>query len=281
MLSNAAKVTFVLVFCFLSSVCLASSDDKTIDRLIDLSGLTKQVEMLPEMLKTGLQEGAQQGGGLPADKMMALMQSVDGNVSPLAILTPIHESLKASLSGDEVEQLLAWYESDLGKKITAIEEQASTTEAYMDMMEKAPQLMADTKRVESAMKMDELLGATEMGVNAQMSISLAVVSAMMKIAAPDQEVQLDGFKAQMAAMEPQMKAGVQQMTILSFVYTYQSVDDARMAKYMAFLDNTTTRKFNDLAVAGMTKGLETAIAKWVGDLSSLLKAECQPECSGI
>jgi len=250
---------------------IASTKEDNLDRLFLLSGLTKQVGQFPEMVKAGFMQGVQQGASIPEKEISLMLDSADKTILPSVILSEIQHSLEKSLSNEDIEKLLEWYESDVAKRITAAEEKASTPEAYQQMMNSAQQLLANTKRVNVAARLDDLLGATDMAMEIQEFSGVAVYSAIMTAMAPDQELNLDKYKSQMAAMEPQMRANIQQLVSVSFVYSYQGIDDDSLTKYEAFLNRSITKKFNDSAIKGLNRGFEKVVADWADDLATILK----------
>lgn len=261
-------IAFISLFCSLS---IASTREDNLDRLFLLSGITKQVGEFPGMVKAGVMQGVQQGASIPENEISLILESVDKTILPSVILSEVQHSLEKSLSNDDIEKLLEWYESDLGKRITAAEEKASTPESYQQMMNSAQQLLANTKRLDLAARLDELLGATDMAIEIQEFSGVAVYSAIMTAMAPDQELNLASYKSQMAAMEPQIRANIQQLVSVSFVYSYQEIDDDSLAKYEAFLNRSITKKFNDSAIKGLNRGFEKVVTDWAGDLATILK----------
>lgn len=259
---------FISLFC--SSV-LASSKETNLDRLLILSGITKQVGEFPGLVKTGIMQGVQQGGTIPEDEVSLMLSSADKTILPSVVLDEIRMSLEKSLSGDDIETLLEWYESDIGQRITAAEEKASTPAAYQRMINSAQQLLANTDRVKVAKRLDELLGATDITMKMQKYSGIAVYSAIMTAMAPDQELNLDAYESQMAEVEPQMRENIRQLVIISFVYSYQDIDDDNLSIYEDFLNRSLTRKFNDSAIKGLSRGFEKVVSSWASDLASMLK----------
>ncbi|WP_445354092.1 DUF2059 domain-containing protein [Microbulbifer sp. EKSA008] len=236
------------------------------DKLLLVSGFTKQVEGFPELVKSGFAEGVQQGAPISQDKLQKILESADNTILPSIIMDEVRSSLSTSLTDKDVGVLLAWYESDIGKKITKAEEEGSSEEAFQN-------LMADTKRVEMATRIDQLVGATDMAMEMQISTGIAVYSAVTAVMAPGQEINLDAYKAQMEAMKPQMRQNVEQFVTLSFVQTYQGFDDTSLAKYEEFLSQPEAKKFNSSSMAGLNKALTQVIGRWSGDMASILKNE--------
>lgn len=272
MKNQTLKFLFVVFISSFCSLCIASTKVNSLDRLLRLSGLTKQVGEYPGLVKAGFIQGAQQGGSIPDTEISLILGSADRAILPSTILSEIRDSLKFSLSDEDIEILLKWYESDIGKRITAAEEEASTPEAYQQMMNSAQKLLENTKRVEMAARLDELLGATDMAMRIQEFSGLAVYSAIMTAMAPNQELNLDAFESQMAAMEPQMRENIQQLVLVSFVYSYQQIDDDSLAKYEAFLNRPVTKNFNDSTIKGLSRGFEKVVSSWASDIASILKS---------
>lgn len=271
MRNQVSKFFFIVFISLFSSLCAASNEEDNLNKLLLLSGITKQIGEFPSLVKGGFKQGIQQDDSFPEDKISLILNSVDKTILPSVVLDEIKHLIDKSLNNEDVEKLLEWYESDIGKKITVAEENASTAEAYQHIVNSAQQLLANTKRVDVAARFDELLGATDMGLDMQKFSSVAVYSAMMIALAPDQELNLDAFNSQMEAVEPQMRASLQQLVSMSFVYAYQEINDDDLAKYEVFLNRPITMKFNDSAIKGINAGFKKIIADWVVDLVVILK----------
>ena len=67
-----------------------------------------------------------------------------------------------------------------------------------------------------------------------------------------------------------MRANVQQLVLVSFVYSYKDVDDESLAAYEAFLNRPETMKFNDSTIAGLNSGFEKVVADWADGLAEIL-----------
>lgn len=263
---------FTVFLGLFSSICLADQRESNIDKLMALSGINKQIASFPDQVKAGFLQGANQGG-IGEERVSKILESADNTIVPDVILGEIRSSLAASLSDEETATLLKWYESDIGRRVTAAEEAASTPEAYEEMLGNAQMLMENDKRVQMAMRIDELVGATKMGMEMQESSSAAIYSAMMAAMAPGQPVDFEAYKKEMEKIEPQMREQMQSLVMLSFLHTYQPVSDDDMAKYEAFLSRPTTKKFNDSALSGLARGFDKVVKDWAGELAVIMKSE--------
>ena len=187
----------VTLFCTLG---LAAPAEKPIDRLLDLSGVTKQVGEMPEQVKAGFIQGVQQGNPIPETIALLVLHGADKTILPSVVLDEIRVSVENALTPGEIRTLLSWYESDVGKRITTAEEKASTPEAYTEMLQDAQSLLGQTGRVEVAERLDALLGATELYMDLQEFSSTASYTAMMSVMAPEEPLNLEAFNAQWDAM---------------------------------------------------------------------------------
>jgi len=263
----------------MSLLCMLSAADAAqspADTLLTLSGMTKQVEDIPDTVKMGFLQGIEQEGGMPDDLIEAIMKSADEKLSAAVILDDIRARVDKTVSKEEIRALLYWYESDTGRKITAAEEYASSPEGINDMARNIDRLLSDDKRVKEAKRMDELLGTTDRLLAMQENIMLATVASLSSVMLPDEPFDIEAFKSQQAQMEPQMRANVHAYVIVSFVYAYQSLSDSELARYENFLVTPAAKKFNDAAFEGMNSGLEKIMSAWSKALWILLK-ELQDE----
>jgi hypothetical protein len=275
MIKHQYKLLLVAIFLFASSLSYADVSDESINKLLDLSGLTMQVDQFPGLIKAGMKQAKQQGTPIPDAKYSSMVNSADESFVPSEIIEGIRISLKKSINEKEAKKLLAWYESDLGKEITRAEESASTPDAYQQMMQSAQSLLENSERVEFANRLDVLMGATEMTMGIQEHIGIAVYSAIMTAMQPDAPLNIEPFKAQMDAESEQTHAAIKKMVTISFVYSYKNIKTKNLKKYEAFLNDATTMKFNKAIMDSMNGGLESSVSKWADLLAQIFKSKKQ------
>ena len=256
---------------FMASVSYADVSDKSLDKLLSLSGLESQINQFPDLIKVGLNEAKQKDHTTSADTAYKLMlKSAEESIVPSTIIDGMKASLKSSLNEEEVKKLLFWYESDLGKEITRAEENAATSEAYQQMIQSSPSLLQNTQRIELANRFDTLSGSTDMTMRLQKYCSIAIYSATMTAVQPNVPLNLAEYEAQLDTKDAQTRAEIKQSVILSFVYAHQNIEMAKLKKYESFLNDSTTIKFNKIIFDSMNKELESSILKWADSLAKLL-----------
>lgn len=263
-----ASMLLVLAQCTLSFSAMAGT---SVEKLLTVSGLYKQVDALPEGIKMGMNQAKQQGTPIPDGEFQAILQSIDTHIKPADIKAELTAKVSKAFNEKEIKTLLGWYESELGKEITAAEAKASTPEAYMAMQQQAQKLFADTKRVEFAQRYDALVGATDSLIDMQVSSGAAVYSAVTSAMNPDVPQDLSAFKSQVASQMAPMRANMEQMIIISLVYSHQNTSLEKLAKYETFLNTPAAMKYSKVSLSAFFDGFDKSIEKWAGGLASIMK----------
>lgn len=272
MIKNQYNLLLVVILLFAPSLSYADASDESIKKLLELSGLTMQVDQFPALIKEGMAQAKQQGNPIPDSEYSSLINSVDESISPSEIIEGVRVSLNKSITEKEAQKLLSWYESDLGKEITRAEKNASTPEAYRQMMQSAQSLLENSEQVEFANRLDALLGATDITMDIQEHAGIAVYSAMMTAMQPDEPLNTESFRRQMNAASAQTRSSVKQMVTISFVYAYQNIEKNNLKKYEKFLNDPTTKKFNKTITDSMSRELKLSVSKWADTLAKIFKS---------
>lgn len=273
MSKNVFKLVMAMFICLASPLSVGAVSDKSLDRLVELSGLEEQVSQFPAVIKAGVYQAIQEGEETSAEEQLVLLNSVDKAIVPSQMLKSIKESLASTLSEREVNDLLFWYDSELAKEITEAEMRASTPEAFQGVINEAATLVQRADLIEYSRQLDLLLGMTDKTVELQEKSSTAVYLAMMTVMQPGEPVDVSPLKQQLESMRAQMRADTEQMVILSFAYTYKSLDKEKLEKYKLFLSTPSATKFNKFVMNSMFGELEVAIANWAKELASLLQKD--------
>lgn len=259
-----ASMLAMLVFAGVASAKGVSED--SLNKLLTLSGIEKQVKELPEAMKAGVEQAkaraAQQPGSKLSPQDFDEIEAALGNAfQPDALLKSTADGIRKKVSEADAKQLIAWYESDLGKKITQAETDAASTESQQDMVAHAQELMADKPRVAFARKLAKMLHATDDAVKFREDGALAMYAAMSAKMNPGQTVDLKTFKARLEGALNQARTNIDTVVTLGYVYAYRNLDMASLKKYGKFQERPATRRFNDGARTGLMAGLDQAIAK--------------------
>jgi hypothetical protein len=267
---------FYFMVCIVIAILIApysygSASIKSLDKLLVLSGLTDQIEQFPKLMKDGMQEAKGEGSSLSDSAYALILASIDQTILPSAIIVIVREALSIELSSTGAEQLLKWYESDLGRQITQAEADSSTADADNKILALESRLLANTERLGFAQRFDQLLGATDMNVELQKHSSVAIFSAMMTAAHPEQIVDISPFVDQIEALSEASRPVIKNDIMLAFIYAYQDIETKKLEKYESFLNEESSKKFNSIVVKSMSAAIELSISKWATSLASIFQ----------
>lgn len=266
MIKRSLKMTSMLLLVAQCTLGFAAHAGNSVDKLLELSGSNKAVESFPDGVKSGLMQAK---AGMSAGEFDKLVASVDDSITPVTIKKMLKAQVSKALNEKEINELLKWYGSDLGKEMVATEAKSNTPDGFAQMQQQAQKLFADTPRVEMAKRYDVLVGATDALIDMQVSSGAAIYSAMAAMANPDVAPQLNQYKSMIASQMAPMREQMESMIIMSFVYAHQNTDIEKLKTYEAFLNTPVSVKFSKEAMKGMLNGLDKTVVVWAGELAKL------------
>ncbi len=249
--------------------------EATLNKLMDVSGVNKQTAAIPEMIKTSMDELEQseetsgKQSPLTKEDFKGLKAALVDAFQVDSLLKATAARIRKNVSEADAKQVLGWLESDLGRKITQAEVDATNDEARGSMMNEARTLMADKERVALAHQLDKLLHATDEAINFRVEGETVMYVAVSKRLRPDHPVDAEAFKKQVASGID--RSSVEQSLILSFVYTYRNIDIPSLKKYVDFLGQPAMRRFNDAIRDGMVDGMNQCAAKAADNVAAFAK----------
>jgi hypothetical protein len=259
----------------------AGLSDDTLNKLMDLSGINKQVGSFPEMIQAGVdqaaaqakaQAAAQQKPPVLSDQDFGELKTAMGDAFQAGpILQSTGDAIRKKVTEPDAKELIGWFESDLGKKLTQAEIDSSSAAAQQDMMSQAQTLLADKERMAFAHKLDKLLHATDERMAFQKRNATAMFTAVSAKLHPDQPADVKAFQQKLDAALKQARPNIEMATLVSFAYTYRNIDVADLKKYGKFLERPAARRFNDSARSGMMAGVDQAMLKLADNIAALAK----------
>ena len=267
------KIIFLL-FSVTTSVCFADNvSNESLDKILELSGVSVQVKEFPKQIKVGVEASQQQASQIEQDKLDLMLKMIDSAILPKNMLSGIKTSLQQTMTEQDIQKLLLWYESKLGKEITQAEERLSTEEGFKEMIEAGDSLFENEARVAFAKRLDELLGLTKSTLDYQEATSLAVYTAMMTSLRPEEDLDLAGFQAQKAMQRRQLYPATQQIVLASLLYSYQNVDMAKLQKYEAFLKTPHALEFNKNAMMSMSNEFINSTSRFARGMAAIVQRQ--------
>lgn len=225
-------------------------------QIVEESGISKQSKSYSEstlasfeaMYKEGL-EAKEEKSEEDEKRFNQFKEVIKLSTDPDKLNQYIENNLAAKMSIDELKEVLKWYKSPLGRKISAIE--------YSSISEKKEQFRKlrlafrltryqTTERLNLFKRLDGATNATDAMIELQTNLIIQnqilelVLSDSKK---PDQESIdeiVDGFKRN---VDPYLDSLAANLVFSGFVYTYRGVDIKDIEKYVLFSEASAAKHF--------------------------------------
>lgn len=266
-----------VVLLFFGVLCVrADVSEKTLDELLSLSGLNQQVSTLPSVFMSGAEQAKRQGTPISDEVYTVLTDTLKSNVRSEDILLTIRQDIKASLSQSEVDRLLGWFSSELGKKITAEEESSGAPDAFVEIMAQQEQLLKN-ERITFVKQVNETLGSVDLVMELHTHTGVAIMYAVLLARDPQQVFELDKLQSFMIAESAKAKPEIEKVTFAANVYAYRNISQKQLTEYKKFLDSEDAMKFNSTVISSLKNSLKLAINHWADDLSVTLQKKLNPK----
>lgn len=226
--------------------------------LMDKSGLNEQIQNTPETLKTAIKNGFRRTSPdvekLPDEVVNQITGIISNTFKPDTINRILVEHIQSELSPDDIQSVLAWLDSPLGKEITRLEEISSTPEAYKEMLSVVSSLKLASdydQRLKLMREIDQSVNATELVLDRMLNMQIVTVTAMAS-AFPSEEVpSAEMIKAKFNENRYDISQAISREIILGALYTYRDVSQSDIEKYIAFMKTDYGKKYHEVIHEGM------------------------------
>jgi hypothetical protein len=242
---------------------------KLVDQVIRESGLQQQVEQVAELVKFGFgQSGAAEAW--PAQLHAQYQGSMKRAYDPERMLQEISEHIQTNMVTPDIDVVMTWLKSPLGKKISQLEAATDADAVVNKMALELKTLMKDTNRVARIEALDQTMTASEHQINIARNTQIAVLTAKLALVHPDNRPKNEIIQAQFTQQMEHLSPVIRRTTIESFVYTYRDLDAAEIEDYIDFAKSRVGRLYHHAMLEGIDKALVKANKLMLGSLQKML-----------
>ena len=265
-MTNRMKVGVVVSLILCSNACFADdhNSDQLVHTLMQKSGLKKQIEQTPQLLQAELDQQHMGADGITQEEFNRLSSIARSAFDAKTIHAAVQTYIKLNLSENDMKDVLEWLDSPLGTKITKLEEDASTAEAYKNMQAIGPKLLYENKdsaRMNKIIKLDKAIGATQSTANTVMNIQLAMITAMSAAMEADKRPSFEDIQDLVIKNQPQVQAAMSQMVQIQFLYSYRELTDYEMDRYTQFAESKSGQRYHNVSIRAIDTALVQAARK--------------------
>ncbi|MGD8228053.1 MAG: DUF2059 domain-containing protein [Desulfobacteraceae bacterium] len=253
----------------------AQDKEARILELWELSGLQKQVAQLDDLSVAGLNE-QYQAGRMPTQVYEYLVPLLKDAYQADRIKRQLLARFEKSLDPACIEAVLNWLQSPLGRKITKLEEGASTPEGVRAMTVYAAMIQSDPPpqtRLRLVKRLDEAIKATDL----MLDMATITVNETMNgvVAAMPQQLDMDPatLSRHLKTHREEMRKQFQKAVKTSFLYAYQPLSNEELEEYIAFAESEHGRRYHEVLLDEM-KRIQMDAAYYVAKgMNSLLPSQ--------
>ena len=256
-----------LMLALLAGHALADERDDKIARLLNLAGAEEQISGLADSVIAGLEQAQQSAQGVDAERGEVMLHVAKESFLPEVIYQQVFEAVSVALQDDQLETLLLWYQSPLGKRITEMEVEAASPASGQAMMQNATALLSNQPMMEKAAQFDALLHLTDYNMALQKRMLIAAQTQVRKLHNPDQPVDTSDVEAFFEQRRALLTEQTRKTVMLSFAHTYRELEADKLESYLDFLSTPSARQFNEAIKVGLGEGLDLVFEDYIAGLA--------------
>ncbi len=241
------KICTFLIVAFLSFHSGAQSssnlgNEVLANKVIKQSGLSEMISQFPVLLKEGIQQGGAQSGEEGSGNNQKMIMQISQIIDQAFVVSDSIEGIRAELGTELTEQellsVLEWLNSPLGKKITQMEIDIMSSEAYKDMQSQLLSLQEKyrgSERERLFQRFDKATNATEASLETAIAVQLTLASAMSASSNNPQMPSYEELKQSIESNRFMMRGVIGQQVFANYLYTYQKLTDDELEAYINFV----------------------------------------------
>ncbi|WP_052691932.1 hypothetical protein [Teredinibacter purpureus] len=230
---------------------LIKSQDMPVDELMERSGVNAQIVQIPEKVLADAEDQLRRGIVAVDDIRAILIQTFN----PSDLRTDARAYMAENLDANEVESILAWLNSDIGKKVSALEKAGRVNAKHQDVMESYRKLKKNKQRLELVHQLDDAMQSTASSVDMALATQRSLLTALIPGMPETKVITEDEIRAKIEEIRPKMLPKYKRMVEASSLHSYQSLTDGEMQAYIAFSKSEAAQHYYQV----MSKSLQAAI----------------------
>ena len=236
-----------------------SANEKKTEEFLTLIGAKKQVELYPHLLSMYIQFNPNIAVALNNEAVQEKVSAiVENKIFNMDYFTYVVKRFSRIYNKERIASYQEWAQSDLGKRITQIEMDASSVESsfmiltYSETLKENP---PEEKRVELIERIAAITGSSEEARVTIKSIGEGIYSGLKEAVKKDIYIR--------APHKGDIPQGLDEILITTFLYTYRDVSDKDLAAYIIVLEDEDTQWLLT-SLRGIYKEMITEVCEQIG-----------------
>ncbi|WP_417543845.1 DUF2059 domain-containing protein [Marinobacter sp.] len=246
----------------------------TAQQVLAASPIDDIVDRYPAMMSEGIREGLKRNPQLPPMVADTIGYVVTNSFRAADIEQQIVKNLESDLSGKQLEAVQDWYETPVGRKISAVEVAASDPGAWKQIQARAAELnkkYKGTDRARAFERFDRASRATESAVDTTIAVQLGLATAMAAFSSDS--ANYDELKQSIENQRGKIRGIVEQQVYDSYLHTYEKISSQEMGLYIDFLESGPGTAFSKT----VTRSIQQAITDPIESIGNQMARFLSPE----
>ena len=261
----ASRFLVTLSFVLASGAALAQeAAAHRLDELMAKSGLDKQLARVAPDLNAGIEQqqtSPQEGDNailLSRDELARLKKAVDKSFHADRLRQSCRKAFGETLSAEDQDKVLEWLNTDLGKRITAIEERGamdSSSEgiAQRERAVKAFVAAATPGRIDLGKRLAQATMSGEAVANMMINMAVGIAYGVALSTPPQDTSHVAAFRKRIEEQKPQAVAMLRERIAADFAYDYRALPEDEFWRYVVFAESAVGRRSHKVSIQGIEK----------------------------
>ncbi len=244
---------------FLPAAVYAQGSNQDLEKLLSGSGLEEQIAQIVPVMRSGIEQAAA-SKSMSQSETENMLREVEILFAPGRIRSDVLRNLDGTLTREEISAVLAWLQSETGRKITRLEVLDSTPEAIADTGENGASIFSNLegRRKNAIVRLADSVKAAEMSASVAIDTGIAMAYGL-NLAMPDSPgYSLAQIRELVEQNRPQIIKRYESRVLASFAHTYRSLSDTELDAYINFVESKAGRSYNSALYAALDKAISSA-----------------------
>lgn len=234
-----------------------------LDELMRKSGLWNQLAQIEPMMQVGVTQAHEQSPRIPEENLDQLRAAIASAYAVDDLRTSVRDQLLATVSPQDATTVLRWLSSDLGQRITALEEAGSTPEAAVKRQDEGPQVLADLppQRRQQVERLVKLTFSAEVAADLVIDTTVGVargIALSANVPVPDS---IETLKSKLQSQRAQLVDMLGPRLAADYAIVYLPLSDKELEQYIEFCESPAGQRYAAAGVDAIDKALTEAAVR--------------------
>lgn len=229
------------------------------DEVMHKSGLWAQLAQIEPLMQLGVTRTHEQEATLSDAELAQLRQGIATTYAADGLRTAVRDRLAATLTVQDAADTLRWLASDLGQRITALEEAGANPDETLKRLQTGPQLLANlpASRGEQLQRLAKATFSAEAAATIIVDTMIGVTRGLAA-SGPGVAENIEDQESQDQLMREHMAEMLGPRIVADFAAIYRSLSDEELEQYVTFCESPTGHKFAQASLDAIDNALTAA-----------------------